>query len=91
MFVKLVNVWRLSVNAIKKWFRRGRGGLGHLPQTWQGWVCLAAFLALLGGTVMIIQTVWGEHPQAQGVAFVVAAFEIMGFMRFIRQHSEPRT
>jgi hypothetical protein len=74
----------------KHWFRRGRGGLGHFPQTWQGWVSLAAFLVVLSGTVLVIGGFWGDHPQAQAVTFVVAAFEIMGFLRFVRAHSESR-
>ena len=74
----------------KHWFKRGAGGLGHLPQTWQGWASLSVFLALLTATVFVIGTFWGDHPQAQAVTFIVAAVEIMGFLRFVRAHSKTR-
>lgn len=72
----------------KTWFKRGRAGLGYWPRTWQGWASLAAFLVVLGGSVELAQALLGEGPRAQGVAFIVAAVEIMGFMKFIRGRTE---
>ena len=72
----------------RPWFKRGRAGLGYRPQTWQAWACIAAFLIFLGGSVELAQAAMGYSPQAQGVAFIVAAAEIMGFMKFIRRRTE---
>jgi hypothetical protein len=68
----------------KAWFTRGRAGVGYRPQTWQGWVSLAAFVVVLGGSVEGIQAMLGEDARGQSIAFIVAAVEIMGFMKFIR-------
>ena len=39
------------------WFRAKRYGWGWaLPATWQGWVVLAAFLALLGAGIHFLPT-----------------------------------
>ncbi|MBY0509636.1 MAG: hypothetical protein K2P94_05735 [Rhodospirillaceae bacterium] len=72
----------------KFWFRRGRAGIGYRPQTWQGWASLAAFLVLLGGSVELVQWWLGDDTRGRTVVFVVAAVEILGFMKFLRGRAE---
>ena len=72
----------------KTWFRAGKGGIGHLPQTWQGWVSIAAFISALITSVEIVQALAGDTARGQSVAFVVAAIEIMAFLSFVRKRSQ---
>lgn len=77
------------VNVTEKfWFKRGKAGVGYRPQSWQGWASLAAFLAVLGGSVELMQWWLGEDTRAQAVTFIVAAVQILGFMKFIRGRAE---
>ncbi len=77
------------VNVTEKlWFKRGRAGVGYRPQTWQGWASLAAFLVLLGGSVELLKWWLGDESRAQAVTLIVAAVEILGFMKFIRGRAE---
>ena len=78
----------MKANAEAFWFRRGRTGLGHWPQTWQGWACVGGFMALLVGSVLILESVLSAHAQGQAIVLVIAAVEIMGFMRFVRKRSQ---
>jgi hypothetical protein len=66
------------------WFTRGRAGTFIRPQTWQGWASLIGFLVVLTGSVEITQMILGEDSRGQSIAFIVAAVEIMGFMKFMR-------
>jgi hypothetical protein len=75
---------RLLAAADKPWFKRGRAGVGYRPQTWQGWASLTAFLVVLAGSVELVQAILGEDRRGQSIAFIVAAVEIMGFMKFMR-------
>ncbi len=72
----------------KAWFRRGPSGLGHFPQTWEGWASFATFLVALVSTVLILQTFLGDGGRGQGLIFLTAALEIMAFLRFVRGRSE---
>jgi len=72
----------------KTWFKRGRGGVGVWPHAWQGWVCLAVFLVVLGGSVELAQALLRETGQGQIAAFIIAAIEIMGFMKFTRSRAD---
>jgi hypothetical protein len=78
----------VKAGAEKPWFRRGASGLGHLPQTWQGWLSIAAFAGLLVATVVGLQERLGDSTRAQAVVFLVAAAEIMAFMSFVRRRSQ---
>ena len=71
----------------KAWFKRGQSGLGHFPQSWEGWASFAAFLVALVSTVLILQTFLGDGARGQSVIFLAAAFEIMAFLRFVRSRS----
>lgn len=73
----------------RAWFRRGKGGLGHVPQTWQGWVSLGLFIAVLLASVAIIERLMVETERGQGIVFVIAAVEIMIFLKFVRRRSAP--
>jgi hypothetical protein len=72
----------------KIWFKRGRAGVGYRPQTWQGWASLVGFLTVLAGSVELLQWWLGEDTRGQSVTFIVAAVEILGFMKFIRGRAE---
>lgn len=74
--------------AEKLWFKRGKAGVGYRPQTWQGWASLAAFLVLLGGSVELLKWWLGDSTRTQAVTFIVAAVEILGFMKFMRGRVE---
>ena len=74
----------------KHWFRRGQGGYGYIPQTWQGWISVVGFLAILTATVVLTQNAMGESTNAQSTAFVIAAVEIMGFMMFVRRNADKK-
>jgi hypothetical protein len=60
-----------------------------MPQTWQGWAVVAGFITVLCGSVLAIQRLLGDTGESQGLIFVVAAIEIMGFMAFVRKRSQP--
>jgi len=77
------------VSAVSKaWFRRKRIGFGYTPQTWQGWVSVAVFLAILAATVTVAESLGADETSGRNGAFVIAAIEIMGFMIFVRRHTD---
>ncbi len=69
------------------WFRRGPRGLGHIPQTWQGWAGVGVFVLILVCSVEIMQAFLAEAERGQSIVFVVAAIEIMAFMKFVRRRA----
>lgn len=60
------------------WFKRRRYGYGWIPVTWQGWLSLGAFLAIVivGGMVLVADTPKNEFTREAVVylALVFAAF-----------------
>jgi hypothetical protein len=77
------------VSAVPKpWFRRKRIGFGVTPQTWQGWVSVALFLGILAISVTVAESWGADETSGRNGAFVIAALEIMGFMIFVRRHTE---
>jgi hypothetical protein len=49
---------------------------------------LAVFLVVLGGSVELAQVLLAETGQGQIAAFIIAAIEIMGFMKFTRSRAD---
>jgi hypothetical protein len=81
----------MNMDEGKYWFRRGASGLGHFPQTWQGWLSLVGFAGVLATTVLVLQARLGDSTRAQSVVLLVAAVEIMAFMGFVRRRSRTRS
>ena len=75
----------------RHWFKRKRIGFGYTPQTWQGWVSILVFLGILAVSVPVAESFGADETSGRNGAFVVAALEIMGFMIFVRRHSQPET
>jgi len=75
----------------RPWFRRKRIGFGYTPQTWQGWVSILVFLGILAVSVPVAESLGADETSGRNGAFVVAALEIMGFMIFVRRHTQSET
>ncbi len=52
-------------NNQKLWFKRKTYGWGWTPCTWQGWLCVAAYLAI----VFLLVLLQGLNPTGQQVIF----------------------
>ena len=57
-----------------EWFAAKRYGLGAgLPIAWQGWAILGAYVAVIGGTLMVL----GERNPAVPVIFGIATLVLL--------------
>src|SRR3546814_16179033 len=62
----------------RPWFRAKRHGYGAgLPIAWQGWVMLAAHIALIAGVATLLR----DRPAAMTIPILLAAFAPMPLYR----------
>lgn len=73
------------------WFRPKSYGYGATPTTWQGWLVVASFLALIGLLLIVILPVGAQSDVPwTTLALVLTAVAILtvGFIRVCRSRTE---
>jgi multisubunit Na+/H+ antiporter MnhB subunit len=65
------------------WFKQRRFGMGATPNTWQGWLFMLVFLAIVLGCVALVMLA-GRHNSPEGafgaLALLVVAVLVMVFV-----------
>mgnify|MGYP001346251195 FL=1 len=73
------------------WFRPKSYGYGATPTTWQGWLAVAVFVALIAGMgVLVLPVASGSDVPWTALALWLTAVAILtlGFIRFCRSRTE---
>lgn len=70
----------------KFWFKAKTYGYGWYPATWQGWLIILAYLAILGGLVFLFETDIEKYL----VFYLASVFILTGLLIYIsHKKGEP--
>lgn len=59
------------------WFGHKWLGAGLAPASWQGWLCLLAYVVILGWTLTVGRDLIPNRATAKGVSLALAALETL--------------
>lgn len=76
-------------NPQKYWFKRRRYGYGWLPVTWQGWLTIIVFLAVVFGGMVILKDTRHNEFSIEVVWYLLLVFLDIVVVTFIARKKGP--
>jgi hypothetical protein len=70
----------LEVGVTTYWFKQRRYGMGATPSTWQGWVFVLVFLAIVLACVGLVTLAGSHNSSAGAIAALVALLAAIAVM-----------